>query len=56
MKQNWMMAAALLCAAAASSAAVKIEGAWVRPGVQGQRVSGGYMKLTSDADVTLVGV
>ena len=56
MKRTWMMAAALLCAAAASSAAVKIEGAWVRPSVQGQRASGGYMKLTSDADVTLVGV
>jgi copper(I)-binding protein len=56
MNRNWMIAAALLCAAAASSAAVKIEGAWVRPSVQGQRATGGYMKLTADADVTLVAV
>lgn len=56
MKRNWIIAATLLCAAAASSAAVKIEGAWARPSLQGQRTSGVYMKLTSDADVTLVGV
>ena len=56
MNRNWMIAAALLCAAAASSAAVKIEGAWVRPSVQGQRATGGYMKLIADADVTLVAV
>jgi copper(I)-binding protein len=56
MKRHWMIAAALLCAAAASSAAVKIEGAWARPSVQGQKTSGAYMKLTADADTTLVGV
>lgn len=55
-KSKWMIAAALLGAAAASSAAVTIEDAWMRPSVQGQRSSGGYMKLTSDVDATLVGV
>jgi periplasmic copper chaperone A len=35
---------------------VKIEGAWVRTAVQGQQGTGGFMKLTADQDMQLVGV
>jgi copper(I)-binding protein len=56
MKFQMMLAAALLGAAAAAQAQVKVEDAWVRPSVQGQTSSGGYMKLTSPKEVTLVAV
>jgi periplasmic copper chaperone A len=35
---------------------VKVEGAWVRTTVQGQMGTGGFMKLTADQDMKLVGV
>lgn len=35
---------------------VKVEGAWVRTAVPGQMGTGGYMRLTADRDMTLVGV
>ncbi len=35
---------------------VKVEGAWVRTTVPGQMGTGGFMKLTADQDMKLVGV
>jgi periplasmic copper chaperone A len=35
---------------------VKVEGAWVRTAVPGQSGTGGFMKLTADQDMKLVGV
>jgi periplasmic copper chaperone A len=35
---------------------VKVEGAWVRTTVAGQMGTGGFMKLTADQDMKLVGV
>jgi periplasmic copper chaperone A len=35
---------------------VKVEGAWVRVAVQGQSGTGGFMRLTADQDMKLVGV
>jgi copper(I)-binding protein len=35
---------------------VKIEGAWVRGTVEGQKGTGGFMKLTAPANMKLVGV
>jgi periplasmic copper chaperone A len=35
---------------------VKVEGAWVRTAVQGQQGTGGFMKLTADQDMQLVGI
>jgi periplasmic copper chaperone A len=35
---------------------VKIEGAWVRVAVEGQKGTGGFMKLTAPANMKLVGV
>lgn len=34
---------------------VKVEDAWVRATAPGQKVAGGFMKLTADADMTLTG-
>jgi len=34
---------------------VKIENAWVRATAPGQKVAGGFMDLTADADMTLIG-
>jgi periplasmic copper chaperone A len=34
---------------------VKVEGAWVRVAVQGQSGTGGFMRLTADQDMKLVG-
>jgi copper(I)-binding protein len=34
---------------------VKVENAWVRATAPGQKVAGGFMSLTADADMTLVG-
>ena len=34
---------------------VKIENAWVRVTAPGQKVAGGFMDLTADADMTLIG-
>jgi periplasmic copper chaperone A len=35
---------------------VKVENAWVRAAVQGQQGTGGFMKLTADQDMRLVGI
>ncbi len=35
---------------------VKIENAWVRTAVEGQKGTGGFMKLTADQDMRLVGI
>jgi copper(I)-binding protein len=37
-------------------AAVKVEEAWLRPAVAGQTATGGYMRLTASADLTLLSV
>lgn len=34
---------------------VKVDNAWVRATAPGQKVAGGFMNLTADADMTLVG-
>ncbi len=49
---------ATLLAGLATSAwaeAVKVEHPWVRTTAPGQKVAGGFMNLTADADMTLVG-
>ena len=50
-----LLLAALSFSALAQAAEVKVEGAWVRPAVPGQKVVGAFMTLTADADMTLVG-
>jgi periplasmic copper chaperone A len=49
---------ALFCSQimAQNAADVKIEGAWVRTAVEGQKGTGGFMKLTAPAAMKLVGV
>ena len=42
--------------ALAQAAAVKVEGAWARATVQGQKGTGAFMSLTSKEGTTLVGV
>lgn len=49
-----LLLAALSFSALAQAAEVKVEGAWVRPAVPGQKVVGAFMTLTADADMTLV--
>lgn len=61
MKTAWIsiLFASLLCAAglaAAQPAPVTAEGAWIRTSVQGQRATGGFMKLTAREKLQLVGV
>ena len=41
---------------AAQSAAVKVEGAWARATVQGQKGTGAFMNITAKAGTRLVGV
>jgi hypothetical protein len=48
-----LLAASLSLPSLADS--VKIENAWVRATAPGQKVAGGFMTLTADADMTLVG-
>ncbi len=43
-------------AQAQTAADVKIEGAWVRVAVEGQKGTGGFMKLTAPANMKLVAV
>ncbi len=50
-----MIVAAGLFATAANADTVKVEDAWVRATAPGQQVAGGFMNLTADADMTLVG-
>jgi copper(I)-binding protein len=44
-----------LLATSALADNVKIENAWVRATAPGQKVAGGFMDLTADADMTLIG-
>lgn len=48
-----LLSAALSLPALADS--VKVENAWVRATAPGQKVAGGFMTLTADADMTLLG-
>jgi periplasmic copper chaperone A len=54
----WAVTAALLSPATLAQSAkdVKIEGAWVRGTVEGQKGTGGFMKLTAPANMKLTGV
>jgi len=45
----------LALAVPAVADSVRIENAWVRATAPGQKVAGGFMDLTADADMTLVG-
>jgi len=47
--------AGYLLAGSALADSVKIENAWVRATAPGQKVAAGFMELTADADMTLVG-
>ncbi len=56
-KATWTVA--LLCAggaAAAQSPAVKVDGAWARATVQGQKGTGAFMNITAKDGTRLVGV
>jgi len=45
----------LALASPALADTVKVDNAWVRATAPGQKVAGGFMSLTADADMTLVG-
>lgn len=45
----------LTLAAPALADSVKVDNAWVRATAPGQKVAGGFMSLTADADMALVG-
>ena len=47
--------AGALLAGSALADSVKVENAWVRATAPGQKVAAGFMDLTADADMTLVG-
>ncbi|MBI5329322.1 MAG: copper chaperone PCu(A)C [Betaproteobacteria bacterium] len=49
------LSAALLTATPALAEGVKVENAWVRATAPGQKVAGGFMDLTADADMVLTG-
>lgn len=57
MKPNAMTLAAVLALASlqAMAANVSVSDAWARATMPGQKVSGAYMQITSDADARLVG-
>lgn len=46
---------ALLLVAPASASGVRIDDPWTRATAPGQKVAGGFMRLTADTDMTLVG-
>ena len=46
---------ALMLSTSALADTVRVENAWVRATAPGQKVAGGFMKLTADADMVLVG-
>jgi len=50
-----MLLIGCLLATSALADSVRIENAWVRATAPGQKVAGGFMDLTADADMTLVG-
>lgn len=57
MKPNAMTLAAMLALASmqAVAANISVTDAWARATMPGQKVSGAYMQITSDADARLVG-
>ena len=46
---------AFMLSTSALADTVRVENAWVRATAPGQKVAGGFMKLTADADMVLVG-
>lgn len=46
---------AFLLAAPASASEIRVDDPWTRATAPGQKVAGGFMRLTADADMTLVG-
>jgi len=50
-----MMLAGCLFASSPLADTVKVENAWVRATAPGQKVAAGFMELTADADMTLIG-
>jgi copper(I)-binding protein len=44
-----------LLASSAMADSVRVDNAWVRATAPGQKVAGGFMDLTADADMTLIG-
>ncbi len=55
--KNWALGLLLGAALGIASAQdVKIDGAWVRATVAGQKATGAFMTITADQDMTLVGV
>lgn len=50
-----ILLAGCLFATAPMADTVKVENAWVRATAPGQKVAAGFMELTADADMTLVG-
>ena len=51
-----LLAAGVLAAGAASAQSVRVEGAWARASVPGQKATGAFMTLTAPAATQLVGV
>ena len=54
-KTTWLAAALVLTACAAHAQNVDVKDAWIRTTVQGQKGTGGFMKLTAKDGVKLVG-
>ncbi len=50
-----MLLTGCLLATSALADNIKIENAWVRATAPGQKVAGGFMDLTADTDMTLIG-
>ncbi len=50
-----LILASCLFASSTLADSVKIDNAWVRATAPGQKVAAGFMELTADADMTLVG-
>ena len=56
MKRSLLLfCAGFVLSSSALSDGVKVENAWVRATAPGQKVAGGFMQLTADADMVLVG-
>ena len=55
MKSLISLLALVLLSTPALADSVKVENAWVRATAPGQQVAGGFMTLTADADMVLVG-
>lgn len=55
MKMKSWLIACLLATAPALADTIKVDDPWVRATAPGQKVAGGFMTLTADADMALVG-